>query len=522
MPITALPSRYALAWPLFLMAIATFAITRTLLTFMSADMTELDLLPLLRIYGVGLAYDLLFFLYALLPISLYFLLLPNRLWHSTINRTLVHLACFGAIYGLLFIVVAEYLFWQEFHVRFNFISVDYLVYRHEVVNNIMESYPVTTILAGLLVISCVLYWWITPLINRALRHQEPFKRRLVATLTVWLVPALAFATVTPNMNQTSTNIYQNELSSNGPYQFFAAFRNNELDYNQFYASLDEAHASTLLRELVSERGATFNTSAIFDIKRTIQSRGGDPKKKLNVVLVMVESLSANFLGAFGDRRGLTPHLDRLAEQSLLFTHFYATGTRTVRGLEAVTLSIPPTPGNSIVKRLGRESNLWSLGNVLKSKGYDTQFIYGGRGYFDNMNAFFSGNGYGVIDQASTPTAEIGFENAWGMADESIYSQTLKAADSAYLSGKPFFFHIMTTSNHRPFTYPTNRIDIAPGSREGAVKYTDWAIGDLIERAKSKPWFNDTLFVFVADHTAGSAGKTALPLAAYHIPLLIYS
>lgn len=189
----------------------------------------------------------------------------------------------------------------------------------------------------------------------------------------------------------------------------------------------------------------------------------------------------------------------------------------------MTLSIPPTPGRSIVKRLGHESGMWSLGNVLKSKGYDTRFIYGGRGYFDNMNAFFSGNGYDIVDQSSVADEEVGFENAWGMADEYLYTQAIKSADNAYGRSKPFFFHLMTTSNHRPYTYPEGRIDIPSGSgRDGAVKYTDWAIGDFLARVQDKPWFNDTLFVFVADHTASSAGKTTLPVNRYHIPMLIYN
>jgi len=81
---------------------------------------------------------------------------------------------------------------------------------------------------------------------------------------------------------------------------------------------------------------------------------------------------------------------------------------------------------------------------------------------------------------------------------------------------------MTTSNHRPFTYPDGRIDIpSPGGRDGAVKYTDYAIGRFIEEARAKPWFDDTLFVITADHCASVAGKTRLPVAKYHIPLILY-
>ena len=108
-----------------------------------------------------------------------------------------------------------------------------------------------------------------------------------------------------------------------------------------------------------------------------------------------------------------------------------------------------------------------------------------------------------------------------MADEDLYAQALKIADQDHAAGKPFFLQLMTTSNHRPYTYPDGRIDIPSGrGREGAVKYTDYAIGQFLDRARGKPWFNNTVFVFVADHTAGSAGKEDLPVANYHSPLFI--
>jgi phosphoglycerol transferase MdoB-like AlkP superfamily enzyme len=140
-----------------------------------------------------------------------------------------------------------------------------------------------------------------------------------------------------------------------------------------------------------------------------------------------------------------------------------------------------------------------------------------------MNAFFSGNGYRIVDQTSVDEAEIHFKNAWGMSDEDIYAQAIKVADADHGAGKPFFLQLMTTSNHRPYTYPEKRIDIPSGKgRDGAVKYTDYAIGQFLAQAQKKPWFKQTVFVFIADHTAGSAGKEDLPVANYHIPLFIYA
>jgi phosphoglycerol transferase MdoB-like AlkP superfamily enzyme len=317
------------------------------------------------------------------------------------------------------------------------------------------------------------------------------------------------------------NTYVRELSRNGAFQFFAAFRNNNLDYNEFYAKIPKAELGKILRNEVKSSTATFISNDPIDIRRSIDNPG--EFKQYNIVLVTIESLSAKYLGSFGDARGLSPWLDQLRKKSVFFNNFYATGTRTDRGLEAITLSIPPTPGRSIVKRIGQENGYGSLGQQLTARGYDSVFVYGGRGYFDNMNAFFSGNGYRIVDQSSVPESEITFKNAWGMADEDIYNQTLALADTDYSQNKPFFLQLMTTSNHRPYSYPDGRIDIRSGSgRDGAVKYTDYAIGKFLAEARKKPWFSNTIFVFVADHCAGSAGMEDLPVANYHIPFFIYA
>jgi phosphoglycerol transferase MdoB-like AlkP superfamily enzyme len=189
------------------------------------------------------------------------------------------------------------------------------------------------------------------------------------------------------------------------------------------------------------------------------------------------------------------------------------------------VGIVPTPGQSVVKRRDEDNgNMFSLASVLKKKGYHAEYIYGGYSYFDNMNSFFSRNGYKVVDRTSLKKSDIHYANIWGVADEDLFTLALKRMDKAYAEHKPFFSHIMTVSNHRPFTYPEERIDIPPAakSREGGVKYTDFAIRRFVETARSRPWFDNTIFVFVADHCASAAGKTDLPLKGYHIPLIIYA
>ena len=506
---------------LLLSWLLVFFLTRTVLLLAHLADADAGLFDVLRLYGIGLVYDLSFLLYAALPPALYVLLCPKRLWRSKGHTLFLHVLTGLALFAMLFVAVAEWLFWDEFGVRFNFIAVDYLVYSDEVINNILESYPIYPVLAFLVLLAMAATVGLRPTLKRALA--APLLQKSAALLYVGALAVTAFA-VSAVIGQNfplamGGNVFQRELASNGPFQFFAAFRNNELDYQQFYATLPDPRAAALLRAELSEPVARFVGSDPLDIRRAIDNPGLEQRR--NLVLVTIESLSAKYLGSFGDRRGLTPNLDALRDQSLFFSNFYATGTRTDRGLEAITLSMPPTPGRSIVKRIGRESGFASLGQQLEAKGYDSVFAYGGRGYFDNMNAFFGGNGYRIVDQSSVAEDQMHFQNAWGMADEDLYAQALKIADQDHAAGKPFFLQLMTTSNHRPYTYPDGRIDIPSGrGREGAVKYTDYAIGQFLDRARGKPWFNNTVFVFVADHTAGSAGKEDLPVANYHIPLFI--
>ncbi|MHC8331621.1 LTA synthase family protein [Pseudomonas sp. LB3P25] len=497
-----------------------FLLTRTVLLLTHLDEAGSGFLS---VFGIGLLYDLGFIAYAALPMGLYLLLCPPALWRRRGHRWFLQGLLTVSLFAMLFTAVAEWLFWDEFGVRFNFIAVDYLVYSDEVLNNLLESYPIGTLLSILAVLAIALSFALRKPFNAALDAPlPPLRGRLLNALGLLIVAGLSLQLLSQDSPRAQGgNAYQNELASNGPYQFFAAFRNNELDYPQFYSSLPPAIVAQQIRAELSEPNARFIGEDPQDIRRMIDNPG--TARKPNIVLVTIESFSAKYMGSNGDDRNLTPNLDALRKQSLYFNNFYATGTRTDRGLEAITLAIPPTPGRSIVKRVGRESGFASLGQQLTAVGYDSVFVYGGRGYFDNMNAFFSGNGYRVVDQSSVDESEIHFKNAWGMADEDLYKQTLKLADADYAKQQPFLLQLMTTSNHRPYTYPDNRIDIKSGNgRDGAVKYTDYAIGQFLDQARQKPWFDNTIFVFVADHTAGSAGMEDLPISNYQIPLFIYA
>ncbi|MDD5581255.1 MAG: LTA synthase family protein [Methylobacter sp.] len=513
-------SRFSSILLFLLINLAVFSLLRVAL--LSRQMADIDapFYQIVMAFLLGVTYDLAFFSYLLIPFVLYLLILPNRMYHSKINKLIVFTGFIICLYALFFVEVSEWTFWNEFGVRFNFIAVDYLVYTHEVVSNIIESYPLGWLLSGILIVTVMCFLWVRKRLSHSFNARESFYARLKISAVLLLLPVISYSAVGSSWYQFSANTYLNELSANGPYQFFSAFRNNELDYRHFYKLGDDKLLSEVIRNELAVDGKINTSESTYDIKRMIKPAGAE--KHLNIVLITVESLSAEFLASFGGAENITPFMDEWFKQGLLFTNFYATGTRTIRGLEALTLSIPPTPGQAIVKRPDN-GKLFSLGRVLQQRSYDTAFIYGGRGYFDNMNAFYSNNGYRIVDKTDLTEQEVTFSNAWGVSDDITFNRTLKEADKDYQAHKPFFFQIMTTSNHRPYTYPDGKIDIPSGSgRSGAVKYTDYAIQEFIKLAKTKPWFDDTIFVMVADHCAGSARKTELPVDKYHIPLFIYA
>ncbi len=485
-----------------------------------------------EIFAKGLWFDVAVTSVLLAPVCLYEALLPTKWrmarWHHALRFTWLWLA----IALLLFGAVAEATFWLEFSTRFNFIALDYLIYTSEVIGNIRESYPVGQILAGIGAVAAVLLLAIRPAVHRADRQALTRWQRLgLAAAALIIPPAMMYAANVDQMEQpllsaaAARNAYAAELSGNGLFTISAAQRRNELDYDKFYRTLPQSQANAALVALGVKRtplGDARKADLSDEPATNITPFSSKPK---NIIMISVESLSAEFMDSYGGTKGLTPELDQLGKEGMKFDRLFATGTRTVRGLEALSLGTPPIPGQAIVRRPAND-HLSTVGELLKHQGFSTFFFYGGYGYFDNMNAYYAANNYRVVDRTDIPKDQVGFENVWGVADEYLFDQVIRTLDDKSATGtggKPFFAQIMTTSNHRPYTYPAGRIDIpSPGGRDGAIKYTDYAIGKFIKDARKKPWFNDTLFVIVADHSASAAGKTRLPVTGYHIPLIFYA
>ncbi len=470
-------------------------------------------------FFTGFWYDLVVVLIAAPVFMVFPLLLPKTWAGGNFDRSVGFIAFAVLAFMMIFQACGEYFFWDEFTTRFNFIAVDYLIYTQEVLGNILESYPVYPLLGLAFAVGLAIAYFARKKLFAGFEILPPFFHRLGVFVGCLAVATSAYFVTGAKLADTFANANAKELGSNGVYNFVHAFFNNEIEFKKFYPTLDDAKANAIVKAQYANDGISVTTPGASVVERKIVRDG--PMQRKNVIQITMESLSFRFMTEGGNTQGLTPVLDQLSTEGLFLSNMRATGTRTVRGLEAVSLSVPPTPGQSILRRQGSD-DLSTIGGVLMDRGYEAKFLYGGHGFFDNMNGFFVSNGYTKHDKGDMPEGIIHFSNAWGVADEDLYDFTILEADKSFATGKNFYSIVMNTTNHRPFTYPAGKIDPALSGRDGAVRYTDYAIGKFLEKVATKPWFKDTIFVFVADHTDSVAGKAELDFDKYHIPCIIWA
>ncbi|MFT5389961.1 MAG: phosphoglycerol transferase MdoB-like AlkP superfamily enzyme [Gammaproteobacteria bacterium] len=438
-------------------------------------------------------------------------------------RTLAHAALISGFTAVVFSSIAEIFFWDEFAARFNGIAVFYLIFPREVIGNLRESFPLELILPPIIMLSIALWWWTRTRLVAAL-HAPPVRFRLLGGC---IASALAIASGVVLANALPANVFENrevnEIALNGPSNMVRAALTNDSKYDGVYPGIAEDKALPILRALVAQDNTTFLEPPDSRSIRRFVDNGTTPKR-LNIVLVIEESFGSLYVDSLDSAqpKPITPELTRLSKEGLFFTNVYASGQRSVRGLEGILTSFTPIPGISTVRRPGSRG-MHSLPHVLKQFGYQCAMLYGGRAAFDNMAPFWWGIGFDHVWDQNDITHQS-FSTSWGVSDEDLFAEALDRIDERVNGEQPFLLTMFTVSNHRPYKFPQTHIEWDPalGNRANTARYADWAFGDFIEKARTRPWFDDTIFIFVADHGHKVNGAAQVPLHRYRIPLLIYS
>lgn len=298
-------------------------------------------------------------------------------------------------------------------------------------------------------------------------------------------------------------------------------------FNLLTSTLDDNRKENRTLHLMSEEEALANVQKYLQrqgidnlspIARKVD-REGTPVRK-NVVLVFMESMSANLMGAFGSEKNLTPYLDSLYHRSLSFSHFYSSGIHTNHGIYSTLFSFPAIMKRNAMK--GSVIPVYSgLPTVLQENGYCNLFFMTHESQYDNMNAFLRTNGFDEIyAQENYPADKV--VNSFGVQDDFMYQYALPILNEKAETGNPFFTVLLSISNHPPYVIPPYFHPQSSVPEEQIVEYADWSIRQFMEAAGKQPWFDNTIFVFLGDHgKMVGTPECEMPQSYNHIPLMIY-
>ncbi|MCE0492634.1 LTA synthase family protein [Vibrio salinus] len=426
---------------------------------------------------------------------------------------------------LVYMEVATVPYILEYDLRPNRIFVEYLIYPKEVMSMLWGGYKLELFI-GLVVsvITIVFLWKATARWFNNLYYPKWYFRPVIAVLLVALGVlgarnSLEHRPMNPAMVAFSTDPLVNDLALNSSYSVIFAITQMESESSALtmYPKMSEQKVISTIRAQSELKPGSF----ISDKYPTLAFHNASGTKKKNIVILLLESHGAQFVSSLGGK-DLSPNIDKLIHSGWAFTNLYATGTRSVRGIEAVTAGFPPTPARAIVKLGKSQTNYFTIADVLSKQGYATQFIYGGESHFDNMKRFFLGNGFNNIQDAATFKNPI-FVGSWGASDEDLFNKADKQFTQFTKDNKPFFSLVFTTSNHTPYQYPAGRIkhvNEPAETRENAVKYSDYALGEFFRKARQSDYWDNTVFLVIADHDARTYGDQIVPVTHFHIPAII--
>lgn len=496
----------------------------------AAELADLRPGQIADLFLSGLRLDGMIAGYVLLPVAVWLLLTPER-WLTG------GLAVLRWHAGLIFFLLCTAEIAGSFFFEYYDLRPNYLVLEHgadpEVVATVLSGFPVAWILTASLAGALLASW-----LQQRLARRAPASRpgaladRAGALLCLILAGLAARGTLdhrplNPGFAARTSNRVANEIAGSGVLNLASeAWLRRSDAYRPLASVVPPLPEEEALARARAQLAGSWLEGAPSPLARRIEApvRG----KPLHVVLVVMESFTARLVGALGGSPALTPEFDRLAREGVLFENCFATGERTVQGLEAILSSFPSLPGVAAVRRPQALHGFETLATTLRTRGYDTLFLYGGQGIFDDMRGFFVGNGFDVFLEEKD-FDEVGFRGAWGVSDEDVFRRALSELERRSAAGRPVLAVILTVSLHSPWEFPAGRVEplprdtpVPPGFERAELdnfRYADWALGALVREARSRPFFDDTLFVFVGDHGVHLRGRDLVPIDENRVPAL---
>ena len=520
-----------------LLLITTLFLSRVGLSLWQVDRFN-DFSSVTSLFFNGLRIDLSTLGYLLiLPAILHPWLIKSKF--SEAWQKILSVLFFVIFIAVIFFELSTPAFINEYGFRPNRLFIEYLAYPDEVMQMLVNGHLLTIVLVFSCV--CVFSYVVRKVLNKYIFLNEVnLTVNTVSVLASFLLlfvmlalcarGTLGHRPINPSLVYFSTDPLVNSLTLNSIYSVAHAYKQfgDEKNSAKLYGKMTQEKVIDLVRQETGLPSKAFNLDTQPSLTIRQPTYQGKPK---NLVIILEESLGAQYVSSLGGLP-LTPELDKLNAEGWAFNKLYATGTRSVRGIEAVITGFTPTPARAVVKLDKSQHNFFTIASLLKNNGYTTQFIYGGESHFDNMKSFFLGNGFTDIVDFNNITAP-NFVASWGASDEDLFNQADIELTNLHHGDKPFLSFVFTSSNHDPFEIPEGIVkpikytqaqlveyDDKEMLRHQAIQYADYALGKFIKKAKTQAYWQDTIFLVVADHDARAKGSDLVPINNFHIPGVI--
>ena len=513
----------------FVLSIVIFMISRTALLIWHPEGTERHIFD---IYKYGLLYDVSINC-SMYAVVFLICILANFLSKVPAFILILQKLLLSMIITIqLLLEISTPSFIIEYGVRPNHIYVEYLIYPKEVVSTLVNGHLFESLFCILICITAfILFYKFASKLYRDYTSIKVKKSLLCLVLAIVLIPYGIRGTITnhkplnPSNSSFCTSPLGNTIPVNSPFNVFYALRHisdSDIKSSSIFAFDNTVNVLNNYDKFSKvTKPETIDNSC--PINQVITPKIS-PSQKRNVVIIVEESFGARYVQSLGGDP-IAPELEKLKNEGWWFERLYATGHRSVRGLEAITASYPPSPLASQVKLEHREE-LTTLSSIYKRLGYKTSFIYGGESHFDSMRSYFLNNGVEeIIEQKDYKDPE--FVASWGVSDEDLFKKANEKFVKLSNNNQPFCSVVFSSSFHDPFDIPQGKVNIDgvktdDPRRLTAAKYADYALGKFFEQAKKEDYYKNTVFLVIADHDSRVRGIGAFPLTNYSIPALIIS
>ena len=514
----------------FALFLIIFEILRgTLLIYYHHLATAVPPVILLQSFLVGLRFDLAVTGYIVSPVVLVGPLPYIGVASSALTRRIcnVYLVILAAIAFAMELIDLEFL--GQFNTRLNHLALEWIDSPALVFRMLWEWFAVIPVLIGWLLLVGIFAFALRFLTRRIFREIKPLPLKQFA-IVYPLILALVFlairgrvavkAPLTWGVAYFSTYNFANQLALNSCFTFVqdGIIENSQRKRDAALVkgmTPDEAYG--VVRDLLELKG-----QAPLDGSPVARLEDGGERYDHNVVIILMESLTADFIGCCGGRNGLSPEFDRMSEDGLLFREFYSSGGHTFTGIFSTVTGLPSLPGRSLMKRGEGQQRFSGLATILKERGYHTRFYATHDTHFDNMQGFLVANDFDqVVGQSDYPASEV--ISSLGVPDHVMFDKALAELNEVE---EPFLALLLTGSHHGPFIIPDDkpypRVDPKDpeAKRYNAFSYADWSLGRFYDQVKQTDWGKNCLLAITGDSGVIIDKQVEMDLALFRVPLLL--